>query len=104
MCIDVRPERSGFGASELRCSTRAFRYLYSSMNAPMTSTSVVDLIKSDAADNADRSGKTELDVAIENWAVTTDSELAQTLTHAINALSDTDWREWRALRSAPTRS
>ncbi|WP_316193737.1 MULTISPECIES: hypothetical protein [unclassified Bradyrhizobium] len=58
---------------------------------------LIDLIKQDAADLADKSGKTELDTWIESHLADGPSVAPQLLA-AVRQLDGDEWKQWRAFR------
>ena len=61
-------------------------------------TDVLDLIRADAAGEADHSGKTALDSQIELWRAADNVAVENSLTQALKQLDQNDWKQWRAFR------
>lgn len=59
---------------------------------------LIKLIREDAQDVSDASGKTQLDSEIEAWATDQPHDLVALLQQVVPHLSEDNWKEWRAFR------
>ena len=59
---------------------------------------LVSLIRENAEDVADASGKTALDSKIEKWIAHQPGDLVDSLRAALPEINETHWKEWRAFR------
>jgi hypothetical protein len=60
--------------------------------------SLIELIRADAAELSDPSGKTQLDSQIEQWRPIDLSIVEKSLLDVVHLLNESDWKEWRAFR------